>query len=68
MKTNMGLVDRLVRSVLAVVVIVLYLTGQLTGIAAVVLGVLAIVFLATSAVSFCPLYLPLGISTKKKEG
>lgn len=67
MKTNMGLVDRIVRSALAVVVLILYLAGQITGVAAVVLGILAVVFLATSVVAFCPLYLPLGISTKKKE-
>jgi len=67
MKTNMGLVDRIVRAALAVVVLILYLAGQITGVAAVVLGILAVVFLATSVVAFCPLYLPLGISTKKKE-
>ena len=67
MKTNMGLVDRIVRAALAVVVLILYLAGQITGVAAVVLGILAVVFLATSVVAFCPLYVPLGISTKKKE-
>lgn len=67
MKTNMGLVDRVVRAALAVLVLVLYLAGQISGVAAVILGILAVVFLATSAVAFCPLYLPFGISTKKKE-
>ncbi|HOJ99852.1 MAG TPA: DUF2892 domain-containing protein [Termitinemataceae bacterium] len=67
MKQNMGLVDRLVRVVLALVVGVLVLTGQLTGVAAVILGIFAVVFLLTSAVGFCPLYVPLGISTKKKS-
>ncbi|MEJ5189459.1 MAG: DUF2892 domain-containing protein [Breznakiellaceae bacterium] len=67
MKQNMGLVDRLVRVALALVVGVLVFTGQLTGVAAVILGVFAVVFLLTSAVGFCPLYVPLGISTKKKS-
>lgn len=67
MKTNMGQVDRIVRIVLALVVAILYFTGQIGGVAAVVLGILALVFLVTSALSFCPLYLPFGISTKKKE-
>ncbi|TCW60571.1 DUF2892 domain-containing protein [Treponema sp. J25] len=67
MKQNMGLVDRLVRVVLALVVGVLVFTGQLTGVAAVILGIFAVVFLLTSAVGFCPLYVPLGISTKKKS-
>ncbi|MCX7949190.1 MAG: DUF2892 domain-containing protein [Treponemataceae bacterium] len=67
MKQNMGLVDRLVRVALALVVGVLVFTGQLTGVAAVILGIFAVVFLLTSAVGFCPLYVPLGISTKKKS-
>jgi hypothetical protein len=67
MKANMGLVDRAIRVVLAVIVGVLYFTGQISGTLAIILGVLAIVFLLTSLISFCPLYLPLGISTKKSE-
>ncbi len=67
MKTNMGLVDRIVRVVLAIVVAVLYFTGRIDGIAAIALGILALVFLLTSALAFCPLYLPFGLSTKKKE-
>jgi len=67
MKTNMGLVDRVVRAVLALLVGVLFITGQISGVAAIILGILAVVFLLTSIVSFCPLYLPFGISTKKKE-
>jgi hypothetical protein len=67
MKTNMGLIDRLIRTAFAVVVAALYFTGQISGVAAIVLGVLAVVFLATSLFAVCPLYLPFGISTKKKE-
>ncbi|MEW6565647.1 MAG: YgaP family membrane protein [Spirochaetota bacterium] len=67
MQTNMGLIDRIIRIVLAVVVGIFILTGQLTGVAAVILGILAVVFLLTSAVAFCPLYVPFHISTKKKE-
>lgn len=63
----MGLIDRVIRIVLALVVGVLILTGQLSGVAAIVLGILAVVFLLTSAIAFCPLYVPLHISTKKKE-
>lgn len=63
MKKNMGLIDRLIRTLLAVVIGVLYLTGEITGTAAIVLGVIAVIFLATSSVGFCPLYKLLGIST-----
>lgn len=67
MQTNMGLIDRIIRIVLAVVVGIFILTSQLTGVAAVILGILAVVFLLTSSVAFCPLYVPFRISTKKKE-
>jgi hypothetical protein len=63
---NMGTVDRLIRVLLAVVVAILYFTGNLTGVAAIILGILAIVFVATSIVSFCPLYIPFKLSTRKK--
>ncbi len=56
MKKNIGTGDRIVRAILSVVVAVLYFTGQITGIAAIVLGAMAIVFLLTSLISFCPLY------------
>jgi hypothetical protein len=45
---------------------VLYLTKQITGLAAIILGIFAIIFLLTSAIGFCPLYVPLKISTRKK--
>ena len=68
MKTNMGLLDRLVRIGLVALVAVLFFTGQLSTVAAVILGVLAVVFVLTSVVGVCPLYLPLGISTRKRAG
>jgi hypothetical protein len=66
MKWNMGIVDRIGRGVLAVVVAVLYFSHQLSPVAGIVLGILAVVFLVTAVVGFCPLYLLLGISTKKR--
>ena len=68
MKKNMGITDRLIRTILALVVIVLFITKQISGIAAIVLGIFTIIFLLTSTVSFCPLYLPFKISTRKKGG
>jgi K+-transporting ATPase A subunit len=68
MKKNMGTVDRVVRILAAIVVAALYLTGQLSGTAAVVLGIFAVVFIATSVVGTCPLYLPLKIDTRGKKG
>ena len=67
MKKNMGSIDRIIRILIAAVVAVLYFTGTIGGTLAIVLGVLAIIFVATSLVSFCPLYLPFGLSTCKTK-
>jgi uncharacterized membrane protein len=67
MKKNMGTIDRTVRTLLAVLVGILYFMDVISGTTAIVLGVLAIIFLATSLVSTCPLYMPFGLSTRKQE-
>ena len=67
MKANMGNNDRIIRTIIALAVFVLYLTGTVNGVLGLVLVLFAVVFLLTSLVSFCPLYVPLGISTCKKE-
>jgi Na+(H+)/acetate symporter ActP len=67
MKKNMSAIDRILRSIIAIVVAVLYFSGQISGLAAIILGILAVVFLLTSFVSFCPLYKVLKISTAKKS-
>jgi len=66
MNKNMGTADRLIRTVLALVVLALYFTGQISGLAAIILGIFAVIFLLTSLISFCPLYVPLKLSTRKK--
>ena len=67
MQKNMGNVDRIIRILLAIVVLVLYLTGQISGTAAVILGIIAIIFLLTSLIGFCPAYFPFKISTIQKS-
>ncbi|MBL7850911.1 MAG: DUF2892 domain-containing protein [Cyclobacteriaceae bacterium] len=67
MKPNMGTVDKAVRILAAVVIAALYFTNVISGTLALVLLVLAGIFIVTSLISFCPLYWPLGISTRKKE-
>ena len=67
MKKNMGSADRIIRVLVAVVIAILYFTHVLSGTVAIVLLVLAGIFVATSFMSFCPLYLPFGLSTIKKE-
>ncbi len=63
----MGTTDKSIRILAAVVMVVLYYTNILSGMAAIVPGILAIVFLLTSLISFCPLYLPFGINTRKRK-
>jgi len=63
MKRNMGTVDRGIRLALAIIVAILYFTGKISGIVAIVLGILALVFVITSLVGHCPAYTPLGIKT-----
>ena len=67
MKKNMGTADRIIRTILAIVIGILYFTNQISGTAAIILGIIAIIFLLTSFVGFCPLYAPFKISTRKKE-
>ena len=63
MKKNMGTIDRVIRIVLAIVVVILYMAGSISGTAAIILGILAVVFVLTSLIGFCPLYVPFKIST-----
>jgi len=60
MKKNMGTIDRVLRILLAIVVAVLYMTGAIT-------SVLAVIFLLTGLIGFCPLYAPFKISTIGKS-
>jgi Na+(H+)/acetate symporter ActP len=62
----MGFIDRLIRVLVAIAIVALYLTGQISGIAAIILEVFALIFVLTSIIGFCPLYVPFRISTKKK--
>ena len=67
MKPNMGTADKVFRILIAILIIVLYFTHIISGTVAIVLIVFAGVVILTSFMSFCPLYLPLGISTKQKD-
>lgn len=66
MKKNMGIADRLIRVLVAIAIAACYFTHLIDGLTATLLLILAGVFILTSLVSFCPLYLPFGISTNKK--
>ena len=66
MKKNMGTIDRTIRTLLALVIVILYLTNMISGVAAIILGIFAVIFLLTSFIGFCPLYAPFKLSTRKK--
>ncbi len=59
----MGSADRMIRVIIAAVIAYLYYTNVITGTLGIILLVLAVVFLATSFISVCPLYMPFGIRT-----
>ncbi|MCU0361098.1 MAG: DUF2892 domain-containing protein [Bacteroidia bacterium] len=63
MKKNMGTADRIIRLLIAAIIALIYYSGIVTGTLGIVLLILALVFVATSFISFCPLYAMFGIST-----
>ena len=67
MKKNMGSADKIIRIVVAIVVATLYFMGIITGTLGIVLLVAAAVFVLTSFISFCPIYILFGLNTGSKE-
>lgn len=67
MKKNMGSIDKAIRFIAAIVIAILYFTNVISATTAIVLGIVALAFLLTSFMSFCPMYLPFNINTCKKK-
>ena len=67
MKTNMGIIDRVIRIVVALIFVGLYFANVVTGTLGIVLLVLAGVFTLTALIGFCPLYWPFNINTWSKR-
>lgn len=63
MKPNMGTTDKVLRVIVAAVVASLCVNGPISGVTGIILLILSVIFVATSLISFCPLYLPFGIKT-----
>ena len=63
----MGSTDKIIRVIIALIIGFLYYNGNISGVLGIVLLVLAIVFVLTSLISFCPLYTLFGINTCKKQ-
>jgi len=67
-KQNLGSMDRTVRLIVAIVIGVLWFNGTIRGLFGIILGIVAIAFVVTALVGWCPLYAPLGISTHRRMG
>jgi hypothetical protein len=67
MKTNMGLIDRAIRILIAAFIAALYFSNIISGTLAIILLVIALTFVITSFLGFCPLYFPFGISTRRQK-
>ena len=67
MKKNMSDLDRALRILAAIAIIVLYYTNVISGTLAIILLVVAAIFILTSFVSFCPLYYLFRFSTRKPD-
>jgi hypothetical protein len=64
---NMGLIDRLLRVAIVLIIGVAYWLGYVSGNIALILGAVAAIFLLTSLFSTCPAYMPFGISTRGRR-
>jgi hypothetical protein len=64
---NIGTIDKVIRILVAVTVVILYFSNIITGTLGIILLILSAIFVVTSLLSFCLIYLPFGISTRKKE-
>ncbi len=67
MKKNMGTIDKTIRIIIALALIILYATNLITGIFGILMVVVAAVFILTSIFSFCPLYALLGLNSGSKK-
>ncbi|MDH7460556.1 DUF2892 domain-containing protein [Chitinophagaceae bacterium 26-R-25] len=65
MKKNMGLIDRMIRLLVAMLFVALYVMGLVTGVFGAFLIAVSIVFIATSLIGYCPVYDVFHIKTCK---
>jgi len=63
----MGFTDKIMRIIVAIIIGYLYYSNTISGTLALLLGAIAVIFVITSFISFCPLYLPFGLDTREKK-
>ncbi|NVN96065.1 MAG: DUF2892 domain-containing protein [Bacteroidetes bacterium] len=67
MKNNVGAIDKTIRLIIAAIAAILIITGVLTGLLAIIFGIIGAVMLITSFMGFCGLYAIFGFNTCKIE-
>lgn len=65
MKTNQSSLDRIIRVITGLALLVLFFTNVISGTLGIVLAVIGGVLLITGAIGFCPLYALLKLRTNK---
>ncbi len=63
MKKNVGVIDKIIRLIIAAIALILILSGVVSGVLAIIIGVVGGMMLLTALFSCCGLYTLLGIST-----
>ena len=64
---NMSKTDGIIRIVVALIIVALWYTGMVGGILLTILGIVAVIFIVTGFLNFCPLYAALKIRTRRKS-
>ena len=66
-KKNIGNIDKVIRILIAIVIAILFFGNVITGVLGIALLTVAVIFVLTSLISFCPLYIPFDVNTGKKK-
>jgi hypothetical protein len=67
MKKNVGSIDKIVRYVLAAILIALFAFNVVSGLLGYILLAVAAIFIVTSLLNFCPIWWLLGLKTNKAK-
>ena len=67
MKKNMGSIDKIIRMLVAAVIILLFVFDVVSGTLGYILLGVAAIFIFTSLTNWCALYVPFGINTRAKK-
>ncbi len=67
MNINLGILDRLLRALVGIVIAVVYLTGSIQGFTAIVFAPIGLFLIGTSVVGFCPIYFQRNLSTRTRK-